>query len=266
MMQSQYNNGKTTMNQNNFIVFVGPACSGKSTLIYAYSKWLKDTIGIKTFKVNLDPAADYIPYEPDFDIRCFVDADKIAREYGLGPNGALVKAMDIIAEKIRDFMDIFVNAGVDFVLIDTPGQMEVFLFRDIAFKLIEWLKKVSRSIVSIFVIDADVIKRYEDYAFLSIISVAVQVRLGVDVIPVINKIDLASIDDLIGDIISDVDIIGKKLKGLGVYGEMLENILNIIALYSKAIRVPKVSAKNFIGLEELHRIIHEITCACGDLS
>jgi GTPase SAR1 family protein len=253
-------------NPKTFIIFIGPAGSGKSTLVYAYSRWLEEVVGIKAYKVNLDPAAEYIPYEPDLDIRYLVNADKIAREFGLGPNGALVKAMDKIAENIGDIVNMFSNSDSELVLIDTPGQMEVFLFRDIAFKLVEQLRKVSKNIVSIFVLDADVIKRYEDYAFLSIISVAVQIRLGVDVIPVINKIDLTPIDNIVGDVISDVDIVTKNLKGLGVYGEMLKEILNIIALYSKATRVPKVSAKNFIGLEELHRIVHEITCACGDLT
>jgi len=249
-----------------FVIFIGPAGSGKSTLIYAYSKWLQELLSIATFKVNLDPAAEYIPYKPNFDVRNIVDANKIAKQLGLGPNGALVKSMDIITQRMDEIIYEINNANNDFVLVDTPGQMEVFLFRDIAFKLIERLKWISKNIVAIFVGDAEIIKRYEDYAFLSIISIAIQVRLDIDVVPVINKVDITSLNELIGDVISDIKVVNNKLRGLGVYGEMLENILNIISLYSKATQVPKVSAKYFVGLEELHRIIHEITCACGDLT
>lgn len=249
-----------------FILFLGPAGSGKSSMVYAYSRWLQEVLGHSVFKVNLDPAAEYIPYEPDFDIRCFIDVSKIAREYGLGPNGALVKAMDIAMQKLDDIVNILSNVDEYFVFVDTPGQMEVFVFRDIAFKLVEGLKKISRNTVALFIVDADIIKRYEDYAFLSIISVATQTRLGIDVVPVINKIDLALNSEIVGDVISDISIIGSRLKGLGVYGEMLENVLNTIALYSKATRVPRVSAKNLVGMDELHRVVHEITCACGDLT
>lgn len=249
-----------------FVIFIGPAGSGKSTLVYAYSRWLQEQLGIVTFKVNLDPAAEYIPYKPDFDVRNIVDANKIAEQLGLGPNGALVKAMDMIMQRIDEIIYEIDDASSDFVLVDTPGQMEVFLFRDIAFKLIERLKWISKNIVAVFVGDAEIIKRYEDYVFLSIISIAVQVRLSIDVVPVINKVDITSLNELVGDVISDIKVVSSELRGLGVYGEMLENILNIISLYSKATQVPKISAKYFVGLEELHRIIHEITCACGDLT
>uniref|UniRef100_A0A7C2VLH2 GTPase n=1 Tax=Ignisphaera aggregans TaxID=334771 RepID=A0A7C2VLH2_9CREN len=254
------------MSDKTFIIFVGPAGSGKSTLVYAYSKWLRDTFGYETFNVNLDPAAEYIPYNPDFDVRRIVDAKTIAKKFGLGPNGALVKAMDIITQQIDSLVPILGLRHENFILIDTPGQMEVFIFRDIAFKLIETIKKISKNNIAVFVADADIIKRSEDYAFLAIISVAIQARLGIDVIPVINKIDTAPLNDIIGDIISDAEMVRTKLRDQGLYGELLEKIIDIITMYSKSARVPKLSAKNLIGIEELHRVIHEITCTCGDLT
>lgn len=44
------------------------------------------------------------------------------RDEGLGPNGAVLKAMELLSKaKIPMFKD-------DFVLVDTPGQLEVFAF------------------------------------------------------------------------------------------------------------------------------------------
>lgn len=248
------------------VVFIGPAGAGKSSLVYAYSKWLEETFGYKVYRVNLDPAADYIPYTPDFDVRSIINVHRIAIEYGLGPNGALLKSMDILASKINIIEETISNIDSDFVLIDTPGQMEIFIFRDIAIKLMNILKRISRQFVAVFVVDADIINRYEDYAFISIMSVAMQARLGVDVIPIINKIDLVLKIDVIGDLVSDVEIVIEKLKTSGTYGEMMSNILNTIWLYAKATRVPRVSAKTLENIEELHRIIHELTCVCGDLT
>ncbi|MEM1594485.1 MAG: ATP/GTP-binding protein, partial [Ignisphaera sp.] len=149
---------------------------------------------------------------------------------------------------------------------DTPGQMEVFIFRDVAPKIFEAIKRVSKNVLALFVLDGEVIKRFEDYAFISIMSVALQARLGVDVIPAINKCDIAPNLELMGDVVSDVDLVTERLRKSGLYGEMLAKIMDILWLYAKATRVPKVSAKNMQGLEELHRIVHEFTCSCGDLT
>jgi hypothetical protein len=248
------------------VMFLGPAGSGKSTLVYAYSKWISEEFGLRVYKVNLDTAAEYIPYQPDFDIRMYIDAHRIAKELGLGPNGALVKSMEMLSENVDIVTKAIDNADADFILIDTPGQMEVFIFRDVALKLSQGLGKYGREFVAVFVLDGEVVKRYEDYAFVAIMCVALQARLGVDVVPVINKIDVTENLSLVGDVVSDVEEVVEKLRNKGTYGEMLANIVNTIWLYAKATRVPRVSAKNMLGLEELHRVIHELTCSCGDLT
>ncbi len=248
------------------IIFLGPAGSGKSSLTSSYSRWLREFLGAKTFIINLDPAAEFVPYNPDLDIRNLIDIHRISKEFGLGPNGALVKAMDIIANDMSYIFKDLKHIDADFILVDTPGQMEVFIFRDISIKLINEFKKLFNNIIAVFVLDADVVKRYEDYAFISIMSTALQARMGIDVIPVINKIDLVQSLSIVGDTISDIDIVLENIKNKGLYGEMLSNILNIIWQYAKATRVPKISAKEFIGIEELHRIVHELTCSCGDLT
>ncbi|RLG74560.1 MAG: GTPase [Thermoprotei archaeon] len=249
----------------NIVVFVGPAGAGKSSLVAAYGRWL-ESVGLRTFKVDLDPAADYVPYSPDYDIRRLVNARDIALKYGLGPNGALVKSIEMVTEKLGDVIVEFRNVEADFVLIDTPGQMEIFIFRDIAPRLVELLKSISDRIAAVFVVDATLIRNPEDYAFLAVMSIALQLRLGVDVVPVLNKIDLVSDTAFTGDVVSDVDKVRESLKYRGLYGEMMAQVLDIIWLYGKAARVPRVSARHSEGLDELHRLIHEITCSCGDLT
>ncbi|HIP65006.1 MAG TPA: GTPase, partial [Pyrodictium sp.] len=59
-----------------FIVFVGPAGSGKSHLVDAFGDWLEFN-ELSVARVNLDPAAEWLPYEPDVDVREYVDARKV---------------------------------------------------------------------------------------------------------------------------------------------------------------------------------------------
>ena len=84
--------------------------------------------------------------------------------------------------------------------------------------------------------------------------------------PVLNKVDLIERIEFVGDGVSDVENAIKKLMLLGTYGEMLAELMKIAKLYGRAVRVPRVSAVKMEGMEVLHRIIHEVTCACGDLT
>ena len=79
--------------------------------------------------LNLDPGVVSLPYEPDVDVRNYIDIGKIMSEHNLGPNGALIMAADMIATKLDEIQDEVYNLNPDFVIADTPGQIELFIFR-----------------------------------------------------------------------------------------------------------------------------------------
>jgi GTPase SAR1 family protein len=248
------------------VVFVGPAGSGKSTLVAAYSKWLRE-VDIPVYTVNLDPAVEQTPYQPDLDVRRIVNAREVARKYGLGPNGALVKSMELLAERLEEIVAPIAESDADYVLVDTPGQMEVFLFRDISWKLGEALKKISDETYALFVIDASTIRDPVDYAFLLVMSTAVQLRLNLETAPVMNKADLAPDIEFHGDLWKDFARLSSLLrKTQSLYADMLRDVLKALLTYSKRVAVPRVSALRGEGMEELHRLVLEMGCGCGDLS
>ncbi|MDH5754988.1 MAG: ATP/GTP-binding protein, partial [Candidatus Bathyarchaeota archaeon] len=85
-----------------FIVFIiGTAGSGKSLLTAAFCEWLKMSKQNVTI-VNMDPGALTLPYSPDVDVRDYVDIGRLMEEYGLGPNGALIMAADLIADELGE--------------------------------------------------------------------------------------------------------------------------------------------------------------------
>ncbi len=110
------------------VFMIGTAGSGKSLFTAAFSEWLKmSKQDVAT--VNLDPGVLKLPYSPDVDVRNYVDAGNIMEKYGLGPNGAAIMAADLIADEIENLTRDIEEAHADIVLVDTPGQMELFAFR-----------------------------------------------------------------------------------------------------------------------------------------
>jgi GPN-loop GTPase len=127
------------------IYFAGTAGAGKSTLVAAYDRWAKQH-GISTVLVNLDPGAEKLPYTPDVDIRDWVKISEIMEEHGLGPNGAQIAAADMVALNLGEIQEELGAFRADQVLVDTPGQIELFVFRASGKHIVESLNP-GRSVV-----------------------------------------------------------------------------------------------------------------------
>jgi hypothetical protein len=106
-----------------YLLILGPAGCGKSLLTGSFGSYLEKE-GYAVKYMNLDPGVLETPYKPDFDVREKFTVEKIMRTEGLGPNGAILRAMNILSNLQLPSFD------VDFVLVDTPGQLEPFIFRD----------------------------------------------------------------------------------------------------------------------------------------
>ena len=133
-----------------FTVFIiGTAGSGKSRLTGAFVDWLKMSKQ-DVVVVNMDPGVSTLPYSPDIDVRDYVDVGKLMDEYGLGPNGALIMAADLIADQIEEISKEIEELQSDIVLVDTSGQMELFAFRASGPYIANELTEEPRAIVYLF--------------------------------------------------------------------------------------------------------------------
>jgi len=66
------------------IFVTGTAGSGKSLLTSKLLQWYKDR-GAFSASLNLDPGSLKLPYEPDIDVRNYVDINTLMDTYELGP-------------------------------------------------------------------------------------------------------------------------------------------------------------------------------------
>jgi GTPase SAR1 and related small G proteins len=110
-------------------IFVsGTAGSGKSLLSSKLQDYYSEN-GAFAAILNLDPGVDNMPYTCDIDVRDYVDYVSIMQQYELGPNGAMVMANDLIASKIDEIRDEVYKVNPDYLIVDTPGQIELFAYR-----------------------------------------------------------------------------------------------------------------------------------------
>jgi len=171
-----------------FVAFIiGTAGSGKSQLTAAFSDWLKMSKQ-DVVTVNLDPGVSTLPYSPEVDVRDYVDVDNLMEEYGLGPNGALVMAADLIADQVEKISKEIEQLQCDIVLVDTSGQMELFAFRASGPYIVSELTAESKAIVYLF--DAVFSVNPLNYVSNLFLSAAVYNRFFLPQMHLLSKCDL----------------------------------------------------------------------------
>jgi GTPase SAR1 family protein len=176
------------------IVFIiGTAGSGKSLLTASFSEWLKMSKQNVTV-VNLDPGALKLPYSPDVDVRNYVNVGDLMEKYGLGPNGALIMAADLIADEIDEISKEIEDLTSDIVLVDTSGQMELFAFRSSGPYIATELTKEPKAIVYLF--DTAFSLNPLNYVSNLFLSAAVYNRFLVPQVYLLSKSDLLSEEDV----------------------------------------------------------------------
>ena len=177
-----------------FVAFiVGTAGSGKSLLSSTFSEWLKmakQDVAI----LNLDPGVSTLPYSPDLDVRDYVNIASLMDEHGLGPNGALVMAADLIAEQVETLSSEIEELNADLLLVDTPGQMELFAFRASGPYIAKELTTEPKAIIYLF--DSIFSVNPLNYVSNLFLSAAVYNRFLVPQAHVLSKSDLLPPNEL----------------------------------------------------------------------
>ena len=171
----------------NAIFITGTAGSGKSLLTSRLLQWYTDS-NAYPIALNLDPGAVNLPYEPDVDVRDYIDIATLMESYGLGPNGSLVMASDMIATKMDEIQKEVDGLNPDYVIVDTPGQIELFAFRASGPYFVSNLHADSKA--TIFAFDGMLVSSPINYVSISLLASSVKLRLKTSQINVLTKRDL----------------------------------------------------------------------------
>ena len=251
------------------LFLLGTAGCGKSTMAAAMANWMTE-VGYPLQLVNLDPGADLSPYEADVDVRDWITLADIMEEYGLGPNGAQVVAADMLAlykTRIRESLDLKEGG---YILFDTPGQMELFSFREATREMVKGL--VPNSYL-VYLVDPFNSRTPTGFVTQLMLSALSRLRFQVPSIEVLSKIDLIEEgmmedlkrwqqfpEQLMDDVLQEAGNEPAMSRELSVG---INRVLEDMGIASKLFPVSSATGE---GLERLYEVIQLTFGAGEDLS
>ncbi len=174
------------------LYFIGSAGSGKSSLTGAFLGWMKNQ-RYDVISINLDPGIENAPYSPDVDIRDWFTLRDVMREYGVGPNGAQIIAADLLTLNIKEMKEAIESSEPDYVIFDTPGQMELFVLRQSGKFLVDAFGS-SQSVIG-FLYDPVISKTPSGFISLMLQAASVWVRFNIPFLSILSKSDLLAADE-----------------------------------------------------------------------
>ena len=167
---------------------MGTAGSGKS-LLASKMREHYTRAGAFVASLNMDPGVEDLPYTCDVDVRDHVDIVSLMKRYGLGPNGALVMANDLIASKVDDVWAEMRDVNPDYAIVDTPGQIELFAYRASGPFIASAPDAEERACVFLF--DGMLVNSPANFVSIALLAESVRLRLGMPTVHALTKSDMS---------------------------------------------------------------------------
>ncbi|SCP05945.1 XPA binding protein 1, putative [Plasmodium ovale] len=180
------------------IIAIGMAGSGKTTYIGALYNYLKGKKKKKVYTINLDPAVKHLHYSANIDIRDSIKYHEVMKEYKLGPNGAIMTCLNLFATRFDKVIEMLEKRKykLNYIIVDTPGQIEVFNWSASGNIILETLS-VSFPVVINYIIDTVRCERPITFMSNMLYACSVLYKTRLPFLACFNKIDVIRHDKCI---------------------------------------------------------------------
>lgn len=173
--------------------------SGKTTFMQRINSHLHSKRE-PPYVINLDPAVRNVPFESNIDIRDSLNYKEVMREYNLGPNGGIVTSLNIFATKIDQIINILEKRTapnpetpkakpIKNIIVDTPGQIEVFMWSASGSILLDSLASSFPTVVA-YIIDTPRTSSTSTFMSNMLYACSILYKTKLPMILVFNKTDV----------------------------------------------------------------------------
>ena len=249
------------------VFFVGTAGSGKSTLCHAFQNWMNN-LGLDVITVNLDPGVEFLSYTPDIDIREWISLTEVMKEHNLGPNGAQIACADLLVFNIERVKKLIDEYKTNYVLIDTPGQIELFTFRHSSTRVVQTLG-IPNSFL-LFLIDPFIAQVPTGFASQLLLASTVQFRFGLPIVNVLSKCDMLEkkiIDEIVersNDLVKLEDALMEE--AISLHSQINYEILRVLREMDVYRALTPTSSETGLGMEDIYNHVQQIFDGGEDLA
>lgn len=151
--------------------------------------------------VNLDPAVRSTPFDPNIDIRDSVNYKEVMKQYNLGPNGGILTSLNLFATKIDQILGLLEKRAkpdpikepnakaIENILIDTPGQIEVFVWSASGAILLDSLASSFPTVIA-YIIDTPRTASTSTFMSNMLYACSILYKTRLPMILVMNKTDV----------------------------------------------------------------------------
>ncbi len=174
-------------------IIIGYPGAGKTTFCYTFSKFLSSSFK-NPILINFDPGNDTYEFFFEINICKLIFVPEISSELHLGPNGAILYAMEYF-EKNFDWVErglnkiIKVPSEYNFIF-DFPGQIELYTHHSIIRKIVKKIQSNRINLTTISLIDSIYWKDRGTLFFVFLISILIMFNIEIPFFNVLTKIDL----------------------------------------------------------------------------
>ncbi|MCJ1356334.1 MAG: hypothetical protein MMC33_006329 [Icmadophila ericetorum] len=183
------------------IVCVGMAGSGKTTFMQRINSHLHSQ-RTPPYVLNLDPAVRNVPFSPNIDIRDSINYKEVMKQYNLGPNGGILTSLNLFATKIDQILGLLEKRckpspeaaqptakPIKHILVDTPGQIEVFVWSASGSILLDSLASSFPTVIA-YIIDTPRTSSTSTFMSNMLYACSILYKTKLPMILVFNKTDI----------------------------------------------------------------------------
>ncbi|KAG5950190.1 hypothetical protein E4U53_005402 [Claviceps sorghi] len=181
------------------IVCVGMAGSGKTTFMQRINAHLHSKKQ-PPYVINLDPAVLTVPFDPNIDIRDSVNYEEVMKQYNLGPNGGILTSLNLFATKVDQIVSLLEKRAqpdpdrpdrkpIDRIIVDTPGQIEAFVWSASGTILLESLASSFPTVIA-YVIDTPRTASTSTFMSNMLYACSILYKTKLPMVLVFNKTDV----------------------------------------------------------------------------
>jgi GPN-loop GTPase len=176
--------------------------SGKTTFMQRINAYLHEKKQ-PPYVLNLDPAVLSVPFEANIDIRDSINYKEVMKQYNLGPNGGILTSLNLFTTKVDQILSLMEKRSKPspetktrppcHFLVDTPGQIEVFVWSASGSILLESLASSFPTVIA-YIIDTPRASSTSTFMSNMLYACSILYKTKLPMILVFNKTDVQEAD------------------------------------------------------------------------